>query len=232
MAERLYTRYPEVYDVIQADWDYDRDVAFVRDALARHDVEGRRLLDIGCGTGEHTRRFVDAGFDVTAVDPYEGMLSVAQSKCDADFSQGALPDLPVDGPYDAAVAIRGVINHLPPDELAAALAAVGARLVDGGVLVFDNAPLPAGGNHPALAVGTTDRGDVGRIAQHVPTGDGRLDWRSITFAPDGSWFANSRLMTPFEDGTIRAALREVGFDVGTHEGYGPGDDRTVFVAVA
>lgn len=26
MTERLYTEYPELYDAIQADWDYDRDV--------------------------------------------------------------------------------------------------------------------------------------------------------------------------------------------------------------
>ncbi|MFB6354848.1 MAG: class I SAM-dependent methyltransferase [Halobacteriales archaeon] len=232
MPERLYTEHPEVYDAIQADWDYDRDVAFVRDALTRHDVDGRRLLDIGCGTGEHTRRFLDAGFDVTAVDPYEGMRSAARSKGDADVRRGALPDLPVDGPYDAAVAIRGVINHLAPGELSPAIEAVRARLVDGGVLVFDNAPLPAEGNHPALAVGSTDRGDLARIAQHVPTGDGRLDWRSITFTPSGEWIANSRLMTPFGDGTVRAALREAGFDVATHDGYGPDDDRTVFVAAA
>lgn len=232
MAERLYTDYPEVYDVIQAHWDYDRDLAFVRDALDRHGVDGRRLLELGCGTGEHTRRLVAAGFDVTAVDPYAGMLDVARSKCDADFRRAALPDLTVGGAYDAVVAIRGVVNHLAPDELAPALEAVESRLADGGVLVFDNSPLPPAGNQLALAVGTTDRGDVARLAQHVPTGDGRLDWRSLTFTPDGDWFANSRLLTPFDDDGIETALVDLGFDVETHGGYGPDDERTVFVAVA
>jgi SAM-dependent methyltransferase len=232
MPERLYTDHPELYDAIQSDWDYDRDVAFVAEALERVGKEGDRLLEVGCGTGEHTRRFVARGFDVTAVDPYEGMLSVARKKCDADFRRTALPDLALEGEYDAVVAMRGVVNHLPPEELGPALEALAGCLADGGVLVFDNSPLPPAGNHPALDVGTTERGDYARIAQHVPTDEGRLEWREVVFAPDGEWFVNSREMTPFEDGTLAAALAERGLDAEAHEGYGPGDDRTVFVAVA
>ncbi|HKL30607.1 MAG TPA: class I SAM-dependent methyltransferase, partial [Natrialbaceae archaeon] len=82
MPERLYSEYPALYDAIQSSWDYDRDVAFVEAARERHDVAGDRLLEIGCGTGEHTKRFADAGDDVTAIDPFEGMLSLAREKCD------------------------------------------------------------------------------------------------------------------------------------------------------
>lgn len=232
MPENIYTDHPELYDAIQSDWDYDRDVAFVLAVCGRHGVDGTRLLDVGCGTGEHARRFVAEGFDVTAVDEHEGMLSFAREKCDTDVRRAALPDLDVDGRYDVIVAIRGVLNHLPPADLAPAVEALAGRLADGGVLVFDNSPLPPGGNSPAIDVGSTDRGDYARIAQHVATGDGRLDWRSITFAPDGEIVVNSRRMTPFDDGTIAAALEEVGLSVETHDGYGPDDHRTVFVARA
>ncbi len=230
MPERLYTEYPAVYDRIQSEWDYDRDVDFVERVLSAADAgDGdRRLLEVGCGTGEHTRRFAARGFDVTAVDAYEGMLSVAREKCDADWHRDALPDLAVAGEYDAVVAIRGVVNHLAPDELDPAVAALADRLADGGRLVFDNSPLPPDGTDPGLDVGT-DEAYV-RVAQHVPTGDGRLDWRSVVFLADGAVFTTSRRMTPFADGTVRDALERVGLRVATHEGYGPGDDRTVFVA--
>lgn len=232
MPERLYTEHPELYDAIQSDWDYDRDVGFVDAVLDRHEIEGHRLLEIGCGTGEHTRRFVDDGFNVTAVDKYDGMLDVAQRKCDADFRQMSLPNLDLEGEYNLIVAIRGVINHLPPDDLLPAMEAISARVTEGGVVIFDNSPLPPDGNHPAIDVGTTEQGDYARITQHVPIGDRRLDWRAITFTPDGEFFINSRPMTPFDDGTIGAKLDRLGFDVESHAGYGPGDHRTVFVAVA
>jgi len=65
------------------------------------------LLEIGCGTGEHTRRFVDEGFEVTALDKYEGMLSIAREKCDADFRRETLPDIALDESFDVVVAMTG-----------------------------------------------------------------------------------------------------------------------------
>lgn len=230
MPERLYTDYPDIYDAIQSDWEYDRDIDFVEEVQSACDVTGTRLLEVGCGTGEHTRRFAESGFAVTAIDKYEGMLRRARTKCDADFRRQALPDLDIDGVYDVVVAIRGVVNHLPPEHLSPALGELADHLAEEGVVIFDNSPLPPSGNHPAIDVGATDGGDYGRIAQHVPTGDGRLDWRSITMTTDGDFFVNSRLMTPFDDDTITETLVERGLTVETFDGYGEDDSRTVFVA--
>ena len=239
MVERLYTEYPELYDAIQSEWDYDRDISFVTGAVTEID-RPETLLEVGCGTGEHTRRFVAAGFDVTAVDPSEGMLERAREKTlpdsetqlgsVVDFRTGGLPDLPVDREFEAIVAIRGVINHLPPEELAPALEAFSDHLSDDGVLVFDNSPLPPDGNHPGLDVGSTVDGMYARVVQMNPTTGGRLSWDSVVFTPDGEFFIDSREMTPFDDLTIAAALSDLGFTVEPVDGYGPEDHRTVFVS--
>lgn len=231
MPERIYTDHPILYDAIQSEWPYDRDVEFVVEALARHDVDGDDVLEVGCGTGEHTRRLVSAGFDVTAVDTYAGMLDVAREKCRADFRQQTLPDLDLDTRYDAVVAIRGVVNHLAPDALSDAIAAIENHLTPGGLLIFDNATLPPEGNHAALDVGTApDYGDYARIAQQVPTGENRLEWREAVFTGNGDFFVNTRLMTPFNDAVIADALADYGFTVQTHDGFDADDRRTVFVA--
>jgi len=227
--ERIYTEHPELYDAIQSEWDYDRDVEFVLERAADHGLEPRRLLEVGCGTGEHTRRFLTEGLAVTAVDRYRGTLEAARGKCDAGVLQGALPDLPVDGRFDLVVALRGVVNHLPPVVLDDALGALAARVADGGLVVLDNSPLPPDGNEPALDVGPTDEGRYVRVARMRPREDGRLAWDSVVFA-DGDAVVNSRPMTPFDDATVAKALRRRGLDVEAHDGFGPGDDRTVFVA--
>jgi SAM-dependent methyltransferase len=230
MAERIYTAHPDLYDAIQSEWDYDRDLAFLEAAIERNGVTGERLLEIGCGTGEHTRRLVDSGFDVTAVDKYETMLDRAREKTDADFRQQALPTLP-DGQFDVIVAIRGVINHLPPDDLTPALGAITDRLAESGIVVFDNPSLPKDGNHPALDVGETEFGSYGRIVQMTPRADERLDWQSLVCLPDeNEWFVNSRAMTPFADDRIESVLDDCGYSVTTHEGFDDADSRTVFVS--
>ncbi|WP_135365310.1 class I SAM-dependent methyltransferase [Halosimplex halophilum] len=229
MTERLYTDHPDLYDAIQREWDYDRDVAFVDERMAASDPS---VLDVGCGTGEHARRFAEAGYDVTGVDPHEGMLDRAREKCGdgVTLRRDALPDLDADGRFDAVVAIRGVINHLPPADLGPAVAALADRLAPGGVLVFDNSPLPPEGNEPAHHVGEYDGGRYVRVAQMQPRPDDRLEWVSVVFTESGEVFTNSRPMTPFDDEAVAAALDDTGLAVETREGYGPDDRRTVFVA--
>ncbi len=232
MAEQLYAEYPELYDAIQSEWDYDRDVSFVTERAPPEESSERRLLEVGCGTGEHTRRFVEAGFAVTAVDPNDRMLSVAHEKTTATFRQQALSDLSVEGQFDVIVAIRGVINYIAPAELADALQVLEGHLADGGVLVFDNSPLPPEGNQPALDIGATEAGHYARLVQMNPAGEKRLSWDSVVFTSDGEFFIDTHEMTPFDDMTIAIALSELDLSVEPFDGYGPEDRRTVFVASA
>ncbi|MFC7057070.1 class I SAM-dependent DNA methyltransferase [Halovenus salina] len=230
MVEQLYSEYPELYDAIQSEWDYDRDVAFVTERLDARELAGTELLEVGCGTGEHTKRFVDAGFDVTAVEPNEGMLSLAREKTDATFHTDGLPGFDIGREFDVILAIRGVINHLVPGELGPAIETLETHLAPGGVLVFDNSPLPPEGNEAALDVGTYKHGQYARVVQMTPIDTGQLSWDSLVFTPDGEFFIDSYDMTPFEDVTIAATLSQHGLAVETVAGYGPDDSRTVFVA--
>lgn len=226
--EGLYTDYPELYDAIQTEWDYDRDCAFVRD-LHDRDPDDLSLLEIGCGTGEHTRRFAEAGYDVTAIDPNEGMLARAREKADVEYHAVGVPGIPVDREFDLVVAIRGVINHLPPEQLGPAIEDMVAHLSGDGVLVFDNSPLPPEGNEVAIDIGETDAGTYARLVQMNPDGDGRLAWDQLVVTPDGEVRVDTRPITPFEDIDIAAALSEYGLEIEPVDGYGPDDDRTVFV---
>ena len=210
--ERLYTDHPDLYDAIQSEWDYDRDCAFVRE-LHDRDPADLTLLEVGCGTGEHTRRFAEAGYDVTAIDPNEGMLSRASDKVDVEYHADGVPGIPVDREFDLIVAIRGVINHLPPEQLGPAIGDLVAHLSEDGVLVFDNSPLPPEGNDVAIDTGATDDGTYARLVQMNPDGDGRLAWDQIVVTPDGQIYADTRLMTPFADIDIAAALSGHGLDI-------------------
>ncbi len=226
---RLYEAYPELYDAIQAEWEYDRDLQFL-DALTDGFQGVTAALDVGCGTGEHTCRLADRGMSVVGVDMHEGMLTTARRKCAASFKQATLPTLDLDQQFDLIIAIRGVINHLPPEALEPTIQTLAERLAPGGLLVFDNSPLPPDGNGVALDVGETTSGRWGRVVQMLPREDGRLDWNSIVFTPDGEFFVDTQPMTPFEDKQINRTLQAHDLTVETAEGYGPDSHRTVFIA--
>jgi glycine/sarcosine N-methyltransferase len=80
-------------------------------------LPSRRLLDLGCGTGEHARFFADKGFEVVGVDVSDTMLERARDQgapagvtfVKADF--GALGPA-VSGRFGGAVCLGNTLAHV------------------------------------------------------------------------------------------------------------------------
>ena len=76
-------------------------------------LAGKKLMDVGCGTGTLAALATGRGARVTAVDPDAEMLSLARAGApEADLLVGAVPTLPFEpGTFDAVVA-NFVVNHV------------------------------------------------------------------------------------------------------------------------
>ena len=133
-----YSRLAEVYDEIVVDPCHDRWAAFLHDlwrarpgrcargvgSVLRNRPDGRcsRTARLSGNRRRRTRR--DAGPGPPAPGP-------ARRCC----SRQTLPDLVVDGVFDAAVCTFDGLNYLTPEDFGATLKAVGRRLRPGGWLV-------------------------------------------------------------------------------------------------
>lgn len=72
---------------------------------------GERLLDVGCGTGDHLLLFRRKGCDVTGIDPSPFMLDVARQKLmnRAEFRKATAEDLPFsDNEFDIVTLITAL----------------------------------------------------------------------------------------------------------------------------
>ena len=96
---------------------------------------GRRVLELGCGTGEFTRRVARAGAELVALDLSPELLAKARSKVrtDARFVRGDATVLPFPTASFDAVYGCSILHHL---DVAAALTEVRRVLRPGGRLVF------------------------------------------------------------------------------------------------
>jgi len=98
-------------------------------------TKGKRVLEIGCGTGIFTRYFAATGADVTAVDISEELLKAAQERGlpqNVELIRAPFEELSTDKPFDAIVG-SSVLHHL---EIRPALMHIFRLLKTGGVLAF------------------------------------------------------------------------------------------------
>lgn len=134
-----YTRLAGVYDEIVVDPCHSAWASFL-DGLWRDDGHGvRDVLDVCCGTGLLAAELVVLGYRVVGVDASEAMLVRARGLLgpDVPLVRTTLPELGVDGVFDAAVCTYDGLNYLAPADLTATLSVLADRLRPSGWLVFD-----------------------------------------------------------------------------------------------
>jgi ubiquinone/menaquinone biosynthesis C-methylase UbiE len=117
-----------------------RQGALLEEAVA--DWRGKRVLEVGCGTGRITTRLAEWGADLTALDIAEAMLRQVRAKFGRPgsgrvpaFVQGSALELPFsDNSFEVVVSIN-VLSHVPQmrkviAEMARVLAPGGSLLVN------------------------------------------------------------------------------------------------------
>lgn len=131
----MASKFWQHYDTIMIGKDYDAEVAAVLPLLK----DAKTLLEIGCGTGEHTKRFAPHFQGMCALDMDEDAIEVARKKKAANvvLIHSRIEDFHGLG-FGGAVALFNVVHYQQTEFwLNAFMRAVARRLKPGGTFVFD-----------------------------------------------------------------------------------------------
>jgi SAM-dependent methyltransferase len=130
-----HPRLAAIYDAVNGDRS---DLRLYEDIV--REVGGRRVLDVGCGTGALALRLVDRGLEVTGVDPAQASLDVAMGKPGADGVRWlvgdatSLPPMQVDVVTMTANVAQAIVEA---SEWESTLRGIHAALRPGAHLVFE-----------------------------------------------------------------------------------------------
>jgi SAM-dependent methyltransferase len=161
MAE-MYSDFASVYDELMDNIPYDDWTLYLKGLLSENGVNTGLVAELGCGTGNVTRRLKNAGYDMIGIDNSEDMLDVARQKDCSTLSNiepvgdGEVSDNTQDdakqilylcqdmrefelyGTVAAVVSICDSINYILEDEeLCQVFRLVNNYLDPGGVFIFD-----------------------------------------------------------------------------------------------
>jgi SAM-dependent methyltransferase len=121
-----------IMDIFQRDLEYD----YVGPYLSRE----MRVLEVGCGNGFSTERFRELVAHVDAMDYAENMIDRARERVGERNNRFILDNIldpkVLEGPYDAVVCVRVLINLAGFDEQKRAIEVMASLLDPGGRLVL------------------------------------------------------------------------------------------------
>ena len=104
--------------------------------LIKHLGDAKRVLDVGCGTGQHVAALLRAGFDAYGADASEEMLARAVERDRLTLWRLGDPS-PLDGPYDAVISMGNVWPQLTElEDVDRALSSIHGLLRPGGRLIL------------------------------------------------------------------------------------------------
>jgi ubiquinone/menaquinone biosynthesis C-methylase UbiE len=187
-------------------------------AAALSPLQGRRILDIGCGPGHLLRALAAGGAEVAGVDPDAAALEEARLAApSADIRSAPAEALPFGGGAFQAAIFLNSLHHVPEPAMAAALAEA-ARVVGKGGDIIVVEPLAEGSFFAAL-MPVEDETAVRHAAQRAVAralGEGRLrlarqhEYDRVESYPDlDAFLARIILADPARRERVGAARAEV-----------------------
>jgi SAM-dependent methyltransferase len=230
-AREAYDDLAPDYDLLTAEYPYERWLAEL-EALARaHGLDGRDVLDVACGTGKSFLPLLQRGWRVVGCDISPAMLAVAAAKAPAArLVHADMRALPALGEFDLVTCLDDALNYLLHErELAAALAGIRRNLQPRGIAIWD---LNALAQYRASFARdrTTDRDGVflawrGETAPSLEPG-GPAQATVEVFAPAGGglWERRSSVhrQQHWPEPVVRAVANRAGLEIlavhGQHEG--------------
>lgn len=144
MSDVFGSVYANAYDALYQDKDYAAECDLLECIFEQYGIIPiKKLLDLGCGTGNHAIPLAERGYEVTGVDFSQTMLNDANMKARSknlpiDFHLEDIKKVNLNRKFDAVLMMFAVLGYqLENADVLAALKVAHNHLRQDGLLIFD-----------------------------------------------------------------------------------------------
>lgn len=126
----------EYYDIFAADFikgTIDADLSHIRGRFLKYLQAGDHILDLGCGSGRDAKAFLDAGYQVTAIDGSKACCKLATAYIGQEVLCRTFKQLSFVEEFGSVWASASLL-HVPFDELTEIFSLIDQALKPGGIL--------------------------------------------------------------------------------------------------
>ncbi len=126
------------YDLFYKDKDYENEARSVHEKLVEHDITGKRLLELGCGTGKHAKILSELGYKILGIEKSISMIDYAEKIENFECIQGDIRQIKLRKKFDSVISLFHVISYQTTNEsLLSVFRTAFDSLEENGLFLFD-----------------------------------------------------------------------------------------------
>jgi ubiquinone/menaquinone biosynthesis C-methylase UbiE len=234
--ERLYKNLAKYYDLIYSDKDYQEEAGKFEKIISDYkETEGKKLLDVACGSGGHLQYFVE-NFDCVGLDLNEDMLKIARDRLDdVKLLKANMIDFELDEKFDVITCLFSSIGYVKTYEnLERTTRNFVEHLKEGGVVIiqpwFNREQFNEGQVHIKTYDGEdvkvqrmsypTLEGDLSKLNMHYLIGENKRGIEHFTDVHELGLFEPKRMLEIMEQSGLETERKKEGED-----------DRGIYIGV-
>ncbi len=136
---KIYTDHAKTYhEMYQAIFNYEKDFQLYHRYLSK--LKCKKILEIGCGSGNLAKYFIDNKYDYTGLDNSKEMIKLAKELVpEGKFILSDMRNIKLEEKFDAVVVTGRTFTHMTTNhDVMFALYSINETLQKEGWLLFDN----------------------------------------------------------------------------------------------
>ena len=135
--------YAKIYDLLYEEKPYQEESNYIHRLIQKHRPGASRMLELGCGTGNHAEHLAKFNYDIVGIDASSHMIALAQEKAiegpgKINFDEDDICSFRSKEKFDIVISLFHVMSYLTQDQdLSNAMKTAAQNLLPSGLFIFD-----------------------------------------------------------------------------------------------
>ena len=126
------------YNLFYKDKDYENEAKYVHQKIIDNNITGKRLLELGCGTGKHAKILSEFGYKILGIEKSSSMIDSVETIENFECKQGDIRKINLQEKFDIVISLFHVISYQTTNEsLSSVFKTAFESLEENGLFLFD-----------------------------------------------------------------------------------------------
>ena len=116
MNEFAFKDYSAYYNLLNSGKNYGKEVEYIIELFKKYGNKGKKILELGSGTGKHAEVLINKGFNVEGIEISNQMIEISKKISNFNAHLGDITNFDLNKSFDYVISMFHVMSYLTSNE--------------------------------------------------------------------------------------------------------------------